>query len=280
MRTNEELVKAIQNGQKEELLTLWEQCYRFICLQAIRWKKAWENRPGFEVEDLTQSGYFALCAAVQGYEIERGMSFIRYLVYHLKREFSKVIGCYTPAQSKEPLNSATSLDAPINVDTDDEITLGDTLPVEETGYQKVEEALYQTYASGVVREAVRSLPDRQRIAIEEHYFNGKSYENIGKEMHVSQTTACNYAKTGMQKLRKGRHAPTLSELLWGDRNFYRHTGYTAWKETGCSVQEWLYIKNEEQAERYALKDAREAKIRYCINVRRMSRNEAERLFYQ
>lgn len=280
MRTNEELVKAIQEGSREELPKLWEQCYRFICLQAIKWKRAWENRPGFDLDDLTQSGYFALCEAVQGYDIGRGMSFISYLSYYLKREFSKVVGCYTPAQEKEPLNNASSLDAPINADTDDEIMLGDTLPFEETGFEEVEESLYNIYASRVIREAMRSLSDQQRIAIEEHYFNGKRFEDIGNEMGVSHSTACNYAKTGMQKLRKGRHAPTLSELLWGDRNFYKHTGYTAWKETGCSVQEWNILWKERETRRHKLNDSREAKIRYCVKVRGMSRSEAERLFYQ
>ena len=238
MRTNEELVKAIQDGYREEMPTLWEQCYRFICLQAIRWKRAWANRPSFEVDDLTQSGYFALCEAVQEYEVGRGMSFISYLAYYLKREFSKVAGCYTPAQEKEPLNNAYSLDAPASANTEDEITLGETLPFEETGYEEVEEALYNTYASGVVREAVKSLPDQQRIAIEEHYFEGKSFAEIGNTMNVAISTANGYIKRGKEKLRKGKYAPALSELLYGERNLYHHTGYTAWKETGYSVQEW------------------------------------------
>jgi len=278
MRTNEELVKAIQDGHSEEMPTLWEQCYRFICLQAIRWKRAWENRPGFDLDDLTQSGYFALCEAVQGYEEGRGMNFISYLSYHLKREFSKVTGCYTPAQSKDPLNNATSLDAPINADTDGEITLGDTLPYEETGFERVEESLYKTYAAGVVREAVKSLPEQQRTAIEEHYFNGKSYEEIGNTMCVAQNTACNYAKKGMEKLRRGRHAPTLAELLWSTRNLYQHTGYTAWKETGCSVQEWYTLRNEREIKRRHLKDTPTSKIRYCVEVLGMDQGQAERLF--
>lgn len=278
MRTNEELVKAIQEGHREEMPTLWEQCYRFICLQATRWKRAWENRPGFDLDDLTQSGYFALCEAVQGYEDGRGMSFINYLSYYLKREFSKVVGCYTPAQSKDPLNNATSLDSPINADTDGEITLADTLPYEEAGFEKVEESLYQAYTASVVREAVKTLPEQQRIAIEEHYFNGKRFEDIGNEIGVSHSTACNYAKKGISKLRKGKHAPTLAELLWSTRNLYQHTGFTAWKESGCSVQEWYVIKNEKEIKSRNLKDTTNSKVRYCVEVLGMDLAQAQHLF--
>lgn len=174
MQTNEELVTAIQAGNREELPQLWEQCYRFICLQAVKWKRAWENRTDFDVDDLTQSGYIALCEAVKSYNQERGMSFINYLVYFLKREFSKVAGCYTPAQAKDPINNAYSLDAPVSTDPQDESTLGETLSCDETGYEEIEERLFRSHTTQVIRQAMKSLPDKQRIAIQEYYLDGKA----------------------------------------------------------------------------------------------------------
>jgi len=278
MRTNEELVTAIQAGNIEELQQLWEQCYRFICLQAIKWKRAWENRTDFDIDDLTQSGYIALCEAVQGYNQDRGKSFINYLVYFLKREFSKATGCYTPAQAKDPLNNAYSLDAPISTDPDNETTFGEALPCDELGYEEIEERLQRTYTAKVIHQAMDSLPDNQRIAIQEHYLNGKSFAEIGAALNVASTTARGYADRGCERLRIGKHAPTLSELLWGERDFYRHTGYTAWKETGCSVQEWTLLWKEREIKRHKLKDTREAKTRYCVDVLGMDRGTAELLF--
>lgn len=278
MRTNEELVKEIQEGRREEMPVLWEQVYRFVCLQAHRWKRAWENRPGFEVDDLTQSGYIALCKAVQEYRPEKSMSFINYFSFFLKREFKKVSGCSCKRQLNEPLNNAVSLDAPASNDTE-ELSLGDTIEAEEPGFEAVENALTNAYTAQVIREALRSLPELERFAIEERYFDDKTFVEIGEEVGRNFSTVRHYTKQGLKKLRKGRFGPTLSELLWGDRNFYRHTGFTAWKESGCSVQEWLLFNKEKEIRRRRLSEDPKDKIWYCVNVLGMDRVHAERIYY-
>ena len=85
-------------------------------------------------------------------------------------------------------------------------------------------------------------------------------------------------KQGLRELRNGTHAPTLSELLWSERNLYKHTGFTAWKETGCSVQEWSMLWKERETGKHQLKDTRGSKIRYCVEVIGMDRERAEQLF--
>ena len=197
MRTNEELVKEIQEGRREEMPVLWEQVYRFVCLQAHRWKRAWENRPGFEVDDLTQSGYIALCEAVQEYRPEKSMSFINYFSFFLKREFKKVSGCNCKRQLNEPLNNAVSLDAPASNDTE-ELSLGDTIEAEEPGFEAVEKELESTYTANVVREALRSLPELERFAIEERYFNDKTFVEIGEEVGRNFSTIRHYTKQGLK----------------------------------------------------------------------------------
>lgn len=109
MLTNEELVIAIQAGDQEKMEQLWQQCYGFIRQQAIRWARAWENRADFELDDLINSGYFALCGACSAFQPGRG-SFINLLGMCIKTAFSEVAGCRTMAQKMEPLNNAISLD--------------------------------------------------------------------------------------------------------------------------------------------------------------------------
>lgn len=246
MWTNEELAIAIQAGNRKLLTQLWEQCYGFICQQARRWAFAWETRSDFDIDDLTQSGYIALCEAVKGFEIERGYSFISFLALHLKTEFSKVARCRTPAQLKDPLNSAISLDSPAyqNSGEDQEITIGDTIPAYDSGYEAVEEAMHREHIAAVVKEAVYSLPEKQCLAIEAHYLNGKPYHEIAATLQVANSYPGQLIKDGLKGLRKGKYAPILSELLWGDCNYYMHTGYSSWKNSGCSVQERLLIREE------------------------------------
>ena len=78
---NEQLVARIQSGdnEAENMLRLWRQNKAFIAMIARRYSA------GAEMEDLEQEGYIALCEAVQHYDPERGMSFIGYAAFWIKR---------------------------------------------------------------------------------------------------------------------------------------------------------------------------------------------------
>lgn len=288
MQTNEEIVSAIQAGNRDAIPLLYQQCYGFIRQHALRWARAWSRRTDFDCDDLTQCGYIALCEAVKGYQEQRG-GFLGYLLFFLQSEFAKCAGCRTPAQARAPLNHATSLDAPIRKD-DADITLGDILPTIEEGYEAIEEALYRESVGESVRMAVSSLPDRQRQAVEWYYLQGMTYNDVGQALGVSGTRAQDITQDGLKKLRTGEHAPLLSELLYGRRylrcddrqsttgNLYRHTGLSSYTETGCSVQEREILRKEKEAQRDYRQERRAAMIRYCVQVRGMDLEEAEMLF--
>lgn len=80
-RTNECIVAAVQAGgsEAENMLQLWKQNKGFIATIARRYSA------GAEMEDLEQEGYIALCEAVQHYDPGRGMSFISYAAFWIKR---------------------------------------------------------------------------------------------------------------------------------------------------------------------------------------------------
>ena len=79
--TNECIVAAVQAGvnEAENMLQLWKQNKGFIAMMARRYSA------GAEIEDLEQEGYIALCEAVQHYDPARGMSFISYAAFWIKR---------------------------------------------------------------------------------------------------------------------------------------------------------------------------------------------------
>lgn len=78
---NEQLVARIMAGENEaeNMLQLWRQNKGFIATIARRYSS------GAEMEDLEQEGYIALCEAVQHYDPDRGMSFISYAAFWIKR---------------------------------------------------------------------------------------------------------------------------------------------------------------------------------------------------
>lgn len=248
--TNEELTTAIKNGNHDLIEQLWYQCYGFIRQQAIRWATAWENRPDFDIDDLTQAGYIALCEAVKGYQEGRG-NFIGFLSFYLKTEFSKVAGCRT--SKKEPLNSAFSLDAPANNDPDNEITLGESVPIYDTCLDDVDEALFNQQLASVLDQAMGELPGKQSRVIELHYLHGMTYKQIAGLLHYTASYPGQLAKDGLKGMKRGRYAPTLSEMLYGDRNYYRHTSYASWKYSGSSSPEWELLKKEDRAS-YNIRD--------------------------
>lgn len=278
MHTNEELAAAVQAGNRDAINQLWVQCYGFIRQHAIRWARAWIERSDFDADDLIQCGYIALIHAARGYQAERGSSFLGYLLYHLKTEFARCAGCQTKAQAAAPLNHAISLDAPVYIDDERCTTIGDTIPYVETGFEVVEDSIYREQVAGSVRSAVADLPELQRMAVEAYYLDGKTYSETGNALGISRKRAEAITKDGLKNLRTGSHAPTLSELLWSNSSFYKHTGLNTWKETGCSVQEWSLLWNEREIRRYNLTDTKGAKIRYCIEVLGMEKESAERLF--
>ena len=80
-RTNECIVAAVQAGdnEAENMLELWQQNKGFIAMIARRYSA------GAEMEDLEQEGYIGLCEAVRNYDPARGMSFISYAAFYIKR---------------------------------------------------------------------------------------------------------------------------------------------------------------------------------------------------
>lgn len=77
--TNEELVKAIQDGVNVSgnLAALYEQCRRFLYQIALR--NAWAG----EVDDLVQEQYIALQDAALRYDPARDVKFLSFAAYYL-----------------------------------------------------------------------------------------------------------------------------------------------------------------------------------------------------
>lgn len=241
--TNEELVTAIQNGNNDLMWELWKQCKGFVCQQAFRWSKAWGERADFDIDDLIQSGYIALCDAVKGYQEGRG-GFISYLSFYLKTEFSELARCRYEAQTKEPLNGAISLDAPAYNDSDNDTTIGDTIPAADTGFEAVEDIIYNQQISAILKDAVSSIPKQQGKSIDLYYIQGKTQKETADLLNISVCRVQQVIQDGLKNLRRSSYIPTLTEIYYGDRNFYKGTGYISYKHSGTSSPEREAINKE------------------------------------
>ena len=142
MATNEELVALIQAGDREKLGSLWSQTERFVHLQAHRRFLLSDGFGGVEVEDLYQSGYFALVAAADTYDPAAGRSFISWLALALKTAFAEASGYRSRRQARDPLHRAGSMDAPVSEDGD--AAVGDLIadPAAADAFQDAERRVY------------------------------------------------------------------------------------------------------------------------------------------
>ena len=278
--TNEELAEAVKAGRDELITELWEQCEKFIRLQASHWAQAWKGkRHDFDFDDFMQAGYFALLEAVEKWEAERGSSFIGFLNICLKTAFAEVAGCRTTAQMQDIMYKSARLECPLpgNQSADKEVTLADTIGGECEGIEALEDADYKSYIVKAVRECLATLPERQRQAIEGHYLRGMNYAAIAENFGISLSRAQQLAQKGMRQIRQSQDGKKLCRLYFGHRNQYRATGFGAWKAAGCSQPEREVLKIDSLRRWFDL-DTRAGKIAYCIYELGFSQEQAERIF--
>lgn len=162
--TNEELVVAIQSGQRERWVELWRQ------MQGLAWKciRRWswaKEKTGVENEDLLQASMIALLAAADSYDAARGAQFSTWFVTAMRREFTLAAGLRTEKQSQDQLRDAMSLNHTLNDDEGDPLTLADTLedPEAEEPFRLVELRVS-------LRKALAELPADQRRALYRRYW--------------------------------------------------------------------------------------------------------------
>lgn len=251
MQTNEELVSAIQAGDSSLMGQLWKQCYKFIRLQAVRFLHEWDGNNAFDLDDLTQQGYFGLCEACRTFSPGQA-SFCFWLSLALKTAFREAAGCRTVAQRNEPLNSAGSLDEPMKNSSsgeDGKATKGDFIEDPNRGDFAIDDKIFQEQCANIIRCKVDRLQTNQRIAVEMKYWENATDQAIAERLYCSRSYANISVKDGLKALRRHDVDKTLRNLLddmyYERRNLYQHTGWSFFKSSGFSSPEYEVCRKEE-----------------------------------
>ena len=72
MSTTEELATAVQMGEQDRLLALWDAVRPFAAKTARRWAAAAGDRSGVTLDDLMQESFLALLDALEGWRADDG----------------------------------------------------------------------------------------------------------------------------------------------------------------------------------------------------------------
>ena len=182
-KSNEELARLIQSGQRDRLLELWAQVRRFALWRARKWV---DYGPGVTMDDLEQEAFIALLDALERWREADG-PFLSIYALRLKGVFMKATGQRTKRSRMEPLNQATSLDAPIGEDGE-----GGTLeefvedPSGGEGFEAVEERDTLEHLRADMEEAMGSIPAEQREILRRKYYMG---QEVDRRAHAAALRA-------------------------------------------------------------------------------------------
>ena len=241
--SSEELVAAIQAGE-DRMGELWTQVEKLVMWKAHRIMAVLDGRGGVEFDDLYQSGYPAMVAAVDSYKLEQGL-FSTWFMMHLKTAFAEATGYRTRRGRNDPLNNSLSLDTPLTDETDsDDLMAIIADPAGMKGIEMAEEAIYHQQLHDALEAALDAIPDQYSEVLRQRHYDGLSLAEIGESRGVS----AEYVRRLEYKAIRYMHRPSIACHLrpFCDFDFYCGTGLSAFQHTGMSIQERYLVIEEER----------------------------------
>lgn len=248
--SNEELVAVIQSGATERVRELWEQVERLVKWKANQIMTALDLRGspcGVEFDDLVQSGYLAMVAAVDSYRPDKG-AFTTWLIYHLKTAFAEATGYRTKSGQNEPLNNSFSLDKTID-DEADGATFGEFIPDPKATaiILSIEERLWREQLHEALEAALAELPEQSADVLRLRHYQGLSLADVGEIRGTTAERIRQMENKAIRQLRKPSIACHLRPFY--DFDFYCGSGLGSFQRTGMSIQERYLVLEENARER-------------------------------
>lgn len=260
--TNEELVIEIKSGRKDLIPLLWEQCEKFIKMQANKRIKSVSGPALADVEDLYQVGYFALLEAIQTYkEVDGGKSFIGWLDYSLLNHFSDVLGYRTVKQKMAPERRAITIDGERESKKDGEKFSLEAFipdPAQELELEEVLEQDRRDRLCKYVREQVHKLPGDCQYIILEMLDHNLNVSAAARRLDMERGKVQGIYAKGLNKLRVyvRKDRDLLREAEVWQAKAWHGSGVESWKRWNESSVERAVFEKERLDEELSFLDRR------------------------
>lgn len=262
--TNEELAVRIKAGEPALMADLWENCHKLLLLlmhrELAKGKRELMERHGVTEEDLEQELFFALRAAVKGFDPDAGLKFTSYLHFPVRSVIDGALGLrYGGSRSSDPINQYnTSLDAPI-ADGED-ATFGDFLrdPDSASGFDAIEEADYLTKLHADLEAALSELPERQERTIHSRYYEDKTLEQVAEDQNLSHERVRQNEYSALMQLREAQALQSYrADII---EKYSYHSGLRSFRNnnftSGVEIAAMRLVMEEERMKKRAARAAR------------------------
>ena len=244
--SNEELAVLIQQGERDRLPELWSKVEKFVSMKAGMMARTLDGFGGVTKEDLYQSGYLALVAAVEDFNPDAGSSFVNWLALHLKTSFASAAGYRS--QKRDMIEYALDMDAPIH-DAED-LTIGGA--VEDThaaqDYEDAERRIWLEQLRATLDKAMEILPERQRAIVEAHHYQGKTLREISVEHGCAVENVRRLEMKAYRTLHRNKHRNHLEDFVEERTPYFIHVGVNRFNSTGSSSVEEIAMIRERMRE--------------------------------
>lgn len=203
--TNEELAVLIQRGHREYYAELWEQVYKLI--QSLIYKEARKRKlpQGIDTEDLLQSGYFAMVAAVKAFKPDSKLKFTSYLNFHVLNSVNTEL-CYGTRNKKHIKGYSYNVPAGGESEDTEQIDL-----IADESLEGLYERVELTEVQQIVTQAVGELPDIQQDIIRMHELQEMDLIRVAAALGVTYANARKQKYQAFRTLRRDRNIQALHE---------------------------------------------------------------------
>ena len=187
---DEEIVDLINSGDSAAMEYIFKKYRRYI-----KAKSRVYFLTGGDTNDIEQEAIVGLYAAIKGYRVDKQYSFKTFAEVCITRNILTAIKTAT-RQKHIPLNSYISLNRPIYAEENDRTRLIDE--IEENSSNNPEDIFVCKESYKSLEEFIMSKLSSLEIKILKLYINGKTYEEIGKEINRGKKSVDN----ALQRIKK------------------------------------------------------------------------------
>jgi len=245
---NEMLAMRAKQGDTEATGELWERVRLLIYKLQGKYVPLCD-KCGIEREDLRQSGFFALLAAVKAFNPDKGFPFTAYLNHHVASISLETLGLR--GHKTRPQN-VRSLDEPIPGAEGDSITLGDTVPDAQAAeeLERVERDLWNEQLHNALEGCLSALTDDQSDVIRARFYNGYTLKEAAERDGRSVERIRQLEGQGLRGLRKPQNRRRLKAFREDiiSTRAYQGTGWAAFSASLLSSVEKTVERLEELLE--------------------------------